>query len=90
MKQGTECFVYWKDPKTRKFWGLNFINAADARRFKDWCTVRRGQCFHIAFLSFRTTLISDNIRYPITRLYNILGAFCRLFNKRILDWMGHV
>ena len=39
VKQATECFVYWKDSKTRQFWGLNFINAVDARRFKDFCTV---------------------------------------------------
>ena len=40
VKQGAECFVYWKDPKTQQFWGLNFIDADDARRFRDCCTVR--------------------------------------------------
>jgi len=39
VKQGAECFVYWKDATTQQFWGLNFISAADARRFRNCCTL---------------------------------------------------
>jgi hypothetical protein len=36
----SECFVHWQDSLDYRHWGLNFLTATDAQRFRDCCMVR--------------------------------------------------